>query len=45
MAKITNSVAFKNATVSLADNEIIEVTKDAEYKYSLSEVLERFFAE
>ncbi|QYG30002.1 YonK family protein [Mammaliicoccus sciuri] len=42
MAKITNSVAFKNATVSLADNEIIEITKDAEHKYSLSEVLDRF---
>lgn len=42
MAKITNSVAFKNATVSLADNEIIEVTKEDEVKYSLSEVLNRF---
>ncbi|MDK1672899.1 YonK family protein [Staphylococcus saprophyticus] len=42
MAKITNSVAFKNALIDLSTNTIVEVTKDSEFTYSLSDVLNRF---
>lgn len=42
MAQITNSISFKNAIIDLENNQIIELNKDTEQQYSLSEVFSRF---
>ena len=39
MAKQNFSITFRNSTVSLEDNEIIEHTKEAEIVHVLSDVI------
>ncbi|WP_415408920.1 YonK family protein [Staphylococcus agnetis] len=42
MAKITNTINFKNAIIDLPNNTITEFTKDSEATYKLSDILDRF---
>lgn len=42
MAKVNNTLTFKNAEISLDDNTIVELLKEEEVTHVLSEVLEQF---
>lgn len=42
MAKLDNSLSFKNSYISLEDNTIIEHLKEEEIVHTLSEVLALF---
>jgi hypothetical protein len=42
MAKQDNSLSFKNASISLEDNTIVEQLKEEEIVHTLSEVLALF---
>ncbi|EKI4463997.1 YonK family protein [Staphylococcus delphini] len=42
MAKLTNTVSFKNAVIDLENDTITEVTKDTESTFKLSEIIARF---
>jgi len=42
MAKMDNSISFKNATISLEDNTIVEQLKEDEIVHTLSDVLALF---
>ncbi|WP_299831265.1 YonK family protein [uncultured Metabacillus sp.] len=42
MAKMDNSISFKNATISLKDNTIVEQLKEDEIVHTLSDVLALF---
>jgi len=45
MAKINNTLTFKNAQISLEENTITEYTKDNIKVYVLSDVLRQFEGE
>lgn len=42
MAKMDNSISFKNASISLEENTIVEQLKDEEIVHTLSDVLALF---
>ncbi|EGQ4065579.1 YonK family protein [Staphylococcus pseudintermedius] len=42
MAKLTNTVSFKNAIIDFENDAITEVTKDTESTFKLSEIINRF---
>jgi len=42
MAKMDNSLTFKNCYISLEENTIVELTKEDEIVHTLSEVLALF---
>lgn len=42
MAKLTNTVSFKNAIIDFENDTITEVTKDTESTFKLSEIINRF---
>ncbi|MFA1510067.1 YonK family protein [Priestia megaterium] len=42
MAKLNHTLTFKNATISLEDNEIVEYMKEDIQTHTLSDIIKRF---
>lgn len=42
MAKVDKSISFKNATIDISDDSIIECLKDETKTYKLSDVLKQW---
>ncbi|MGG3987507.1 YonK family protein [Bacillus smithii] len=42
MAKLNHTISFKNAEISLEDNQIVEFLKDETLSHTLSDIINRF---
>lgn len=42
MAKLNHTISFKNAEISLEDNQIVEFFKDEALTHRLSDIINRF---